>query len=143
MGTSKSNFNQHYLGVFEQKIDSKGRVSFPASFRNVVDFEPQQLLFHHPEENYLFGASASRMVETIRKNNKEALSLTASSGLCISLDKDGRVVIPADIRERCFEGQDHLVFAGVADFYEIWSPERWAAVKIERDKAVNDLRASL
>ena len=51
-----------------------------------------------------------------------------SEAFGVDLDRQGRIVIPQDMRETSgLEGQVAVV--GVGDFIELWLPEAWEAAK--------------
>ena len=64
----------------------------------------------------------------VPKNNKAGQKLvryfTTGASKC-ELDKQGRTLIPANLREKAGLEKD-IVFVGVMGKVEIWSKERWA-----------------
>jgi MraZ protein len=121
-----------FTGEFRHSIDAKGRVAVPARFRaelaigahvarwldNCLAIFPnqawQQLADRVGEQRYAdAGARAfSRFL--------------FSGAFDVELDGQGRVVLPAGLRD--FAGlKADAVVVGALDHIEIWEPGRWAA----------------
>ncbi|MBL4813057.1 MAG: cell division/cell wall cluster transcriptional repressor MraZ [Rhodobacteraceae bacterium] len=76
----------------------------------------------------------TKIRERIRKmpagRNKNAMSyfyFTQTSP--ISVDKDGRIVLPLRFREKLGLGEGELTFLGYGDYFELWKSETFAATK--------------
>ncbi len=117
------------MGTYDHSIDTKGRVIVPAKFREelgdsfVVTLGLDGCLFVYPEKEWNKFVS---QLETL-PGNKEARKLQryfmAGAAPC-DVDKQGRVLIPAKLRESVGLEKD-IVFVGVMSKIEIWSRERW------------------
>ena len=126
-----------FRGQFVHAIDSKGRVSVPARFREglLVDgrsrfiltpalFDPCLQLHPLPawerfEQRIAELPRMDRDVVRLRR-------LLVSAALECELDRGGRVLVPPHLRERAELGKD-VVWAGMGDSIELWSKERWDA----------------
>ena len=118
-----------FMGTYDHSIDTKGRVIVPAKFREalgdsfVVTLGLDGCLFVYPEEEW--GDFVKQLKEL--PGSKEARKLQryfmAGAAPC-DVDKQGRVLIPAQLREKAGLEKD-IDFVGVMSKIEIWSRERW------------------
>lgn len=123
-----------FAGTIEAKLDAKGRVFFPSEFRRqLTEGEAVLVLQRDLHQPCLVVYPASvwlKEVEQLRKNinrwqPREAMVFRQflASAQNISLDANGRMLIPRKLAECC--GLDHTVcFIGVYDRVEIWSAEK-------------------
>lgn len=144
---------EEFVSSFTNKIDAKGRVSVPASFRAVLAFENSDEIFCHPAlDGPALDAGGPRLVKHIRglleelapySDEKDQLA-TALFGESeyLKIDNDGRIVLPQRLRD--VAGLSNAVtFVGLGDKFQIWEPEKFEeARKLARSK-VRDLRALL
>jgi MraZ protein len=69
--------------------------------------------------------------------------LLFSAAAEFTLDRQGRIVLPQNLRDYAHITGDEVVVVGVNKYFEIWSPERWretvAALDNETDQLVSQL----
>lgn len=120
-----------FLGQYNHTMDTKGRCSLPARFREdltetfIMTKGLDSCLFIYDLEEW------GRMDQKIRSQ----LSLFSKAGrdfarqfyagaMEVSCDRQGRVLIPPHLR--AFAGlKKEIVVLGVSDRIEIWSKEEW------------------
>ncbi len=119
-----------FMGTYEHSLDAKGRVIFPAKYREdlgasfVVTLGLDGCLFAYPMEEW------EKFIDKLKElpGTKEARKLQryflAGAAPC-DVDKQGRVLIPAQLREKAGLEKD-VLFVGVLSKIEIWSKERWS-----------------
>ena len=122
-----------FLGTIENKVDSKGRVSVPADFRNVLKGDDFQgvILFHSFTDKCIEGFTMSRMeqmadatdnLDLFGEENQNLNSLIFSDARQLSFDITGRIVIPSDLLE--FAGiKDKALFVGMGKTFQIWNED--------------------
>ena len=137
-----------FLSTYSNKVDRKGRVSVPASFRSALSSEPFQgvVLFRSNNHECLEGFAYSAMEELCGRldhydifSSEQDDMATAIFGEAVQLplDGDGRVVLPASLLE--FAGLDEIAsFVGLGKKFQIWSPERLDQRREIARKAVQD-----
>ena len=120
------------LGTIENKIDTKGRVSVPADFRNALKNDAFQgvILFHSFTNNCIEGFSMERMnqiadatdnLDLFSEENQNLNSLIFSDARQLPFDITGRIVIPNDLLK--FAGiTDKALFVGRGKTFQIWEP---------------------
>jgi len=122
-----------FLSTYINKIDKKGRVSIPASFRNALKDEDFKgvIVFKSYKNKALEGWSSSR-IEKISESmdNYDVFSseqdylATAifSESQSINLDTDGRIILPADMMEY-LDNPESVAFVGLGKTFQIWNPK--------------------
>lgn len=126
-----------FVSHFTNRVDAKGRVSIPASFRAVLALEGAQNLHLHPslDQPALDAGGAAMLVEIDQFLSRyepyseawESFS-TALHGMSqsLKLDPEGRIQLPADLKE--LTGIDgEATFVGLGHKFQIWEPNRFAA----------------
>lgn len=119
------------LGTHSPKLDDKGRVILPAKFRDELQ---GGLVITRGQENCLYVFSSAEFALVHDKIRQAPVtSLEARNYLRVFLsgasdelpDKQGRVTIPATLREYAGLEKD-LVVIGVGSRAEIWNASAWS-----------------
>jgi MraZ protein len=134
-----------FLSTFVNRVDRKGRVSVPATFRAALAAQSFQgvVLFRSSGHPCLEGFGMDRMEEmSARLDAFDLFSAeqddlaTAIFGDSVQLpfDGEGRIVLPPALVE--FAGLDeHAAFVGLGAKFQIWSPATFERRKTEaRDR---------
>lgn len=115
-------------GEYSQKIDEKGRLNFPAKFREemgetfYVTRWLDECLIALPLSK--FEAVRAKLSESGMVKNRALKRMLYSGAELEKPDKQGRILLPAHLREHAGIENTAIVI-GVDDYAEIWSPERW------------------
>ncbi|MCV6599556.1 MAG: division/cell wall cluster transcriptional repressor MraZ [Alphaproteobacteria bacterium] len=136
-----------FLSTYINKIDKKGRVSVPASFRSALKDENFNgiILFKSHKKEALEGWSYSR-IEQISESldnydvfSEEQDYLTTaifSESQQLSFDKDGRITLPSTMIE--YLGiTDKIAFVGLGKTFQIWNPDN---LDKHKEKSRNQLK---
>lgn len=119
-----------FVGRYEHSLDSKGRVILPAKFR--ADFERGGYLTENregclalwtPGEFERQMQAMQELAGTGRAERNRA-RLWAASSHEVEIDRQGRMAIPAHLREFASLEGDVLVH-GAIDRIELWNPQGW------------------
>lgn len=142
-----------FVSSFTNKIDAKGRVSVPASFRAVLAKEQSDEIFCHPAlDSAALDAGGPRLVKHIRSlledlapysDEKDQLA-TALFGESeyLKIDSDGRIVLPQRLRDVAgFTSQ--VTFVGLGDKFQMWEPAQFEDARNAARSKVRDLRKLL
>jgi MraZ protein len=119
-----------FLGEYTHTIDDKGRLTIPAKFRGELSsglvvtrgFEQNLMVFpldgwQDLAERILSRPLTDKGVRTFRRR-------VFSGAVDLAPDRQGRIVIPAYLRE--FAGIDHeVVVAGMYNYVEVWHISNW------------------
>ncbi len=115
-------------GEYQHSIDAKGRLNFPARLREELG---ERFVITKGLDGCLFVYSMEEWQDILLK--LKALPLSSSRNLQrffssgaaeLEVDKQGRVLIPANLREYAGLDKD-VVVAGVINRAEIWNKESW------------------
>jgi MraZ protein len=121
-----------FKGQYEHSIDDKGRISFPAKLRKLVNPDAQDrfvvvrgiesCLYLYPENEWLNVEAALNQANNFTRAGRIAKRNFLRYAEDLSLDKQNRIAIPSD---HCtFAGiSSKAVFIGMGQYIEIWSPE--------------------
>ncbi|WP_350334963.1 division/cell wall cluster transcriptional repressor MraZ [Coralliovum pocilloporae] len=142
-----------FVSRVTNKLDSKGRVSIPAAFRAVLDYEEAKFLYCCPTlDMQAIDAGGSRFQGAIRdrlaqfetfSEDHEFLS-TALLGESenLKIDTDGRVTLSDALKEHAGI-TTHVTFVGQGYKFQIWAPERFETYRNEAKIRVRELRRRL
>ncbi len=148
---------RRFRGEGVHKVDAKGRVSIPASFRAVLrDGDPGWSEGKMPEFVIVYGDSrrdflecftvdaANEVDERISRmprgsRRRRALErLFNGQSLSASVDDTGRIVLP--IRQRQKIGiEDKAFFLAMGDTFQIWKPETYMASEAPIEELVDTM----
>ena len=134
-----------FLSTFENKVDRKGRVSVPSSFRNVLSQQKSTGIILYPSFKHpcLEGSGDERIQEIVSSidaidvfsDEAENLQTILADAKHVSVDSDGRVILPHEFVAHAGIS-DLASFVGLRKSFQIWSPKNFS---IHRQK--NRLRA--
>jgi len=138
-----------FLGEFQHTIDSKGRVSIPAKFRQflkegavVTRGIGDHCLFIYSKDE--FEKLAQKIASLpIGKADSRALARQVLAGAAnIEIDKLGRALIPDYLRQYA-KIKKTVVLAGLFNRIEIWDSEEWELYKRNTEKGSEEIAEKL
>ncbi len=132
-----------FLGEFEHTLDDRGRITLPAKFREelaqgvVITRGLDRCLFLFPMDQWVPLAERISTLPLGKSGARTLRRLLFSGASDLVLDRQGRILIPAYLREYAdINGQ--VVIAGLNNYIEIWSAAVWREVKARaEDDVVN------
>jgi MraZ protein len=129
-----------FLGEFQHTLDPKGRVILPSAFREqlkgglVMTVGLDNCLTIHPTDDWRRVLESLRNLRTTDRRERMFARVMTSSAHAEDIDKQGRVTIPARLREYASLTKDVTV-VGADMRIELWDTSRWEAY---RDGAMAD-----
>jgi MraZ protein len=131
-----------FLGRHSHNLDVKGRLALPARFRErlnegvVITRGFDTCLLVYPMEAWAPLAERVSALSVTDPDVRVLRRMLFSHATDAQLDRQGRVLIPADLRSFAKLEREATV-VGMHTFIEIWSPEEWATQDemVERDGA--------
>ena len=123
-----------FLGEFSHAIDDKGRLTLPAKFRAelgdgvVVTRGVDKCLFIFTLAEFQALASRIGNLPMTQSEAREFSRHFFSGASDVELDKQGRVLIPQNLREYAGLNGDAIV-VGVNQRIEVWSATAWNQVR--------------
>lgn len=134
-----------FLSTYVNKVDRKGRVSVPATFRAAL--AGQSFLGIVAYRSFklpcLEASGIDRMEEMTARLDQlgqfsesyDNLSALFADAQQLPFDGEGRIVLPATLAEHAGVA-DHAAFVGLGRTFQIWQPERFATHQSElRERA--------
>ncbi|MDD5711298.1 MAG: division/cell wall cluster transcriptional repressor MraZ [Smithellaceae bacterium] len=118
---------------FNHTIDDKGRIIFPAKFRDIFAKEHNNMMVMTTWGGYImvFPYDEWQIIEEkvsrqsiIDKNVRAFQRFFISPAVDCTLDSQGRVLIPPTLREYAGLDKD-IIIAGMLKTIEIWSKDRF------------------
>lgn len=145
---------ESFRGRFTNKIDAKGRVSVPAKFRAIVIAQGLNGIICSPSFKgpYLeaggpaYGQMLDQMINRLgmfTDPHDDLAAVLYGESHDISLDGDGRIVLPEEMRAHA-NITDEATFVGFGARFLIWEPKAYEsyranALENARSKSLGDL----
>ena len=137
------------LGAYDHTLDDKNRLTLPAKFRQSF---AEGVVITRGLDGCLYAFRRSdwdRLVESrlatmdpLSKEGRRIQRFFFSGASEADLDKQGRVMIPAQLLEHAKLGRE-VVVAGVHDHLEIWDRAAWRAELAEVEGSAEDVAERL
>ena len=142
-----------FLSTHENKLDKKGRVSVPASFRSYLGGMGYNGIICYPSfNNSSIEASPQSRIEKISESIdslnpfEEKRDIFATSVLADSVnlqfDSEGRISIPKKLLTHA-KIKETMLFVGQGKTFQIWEPRLFEKFKTQARRKANLNRASL
>ena len=122
-----------FVSRFINKIDKKGRVSLPSSFRNVLPRSDKNeiILYKSIKSLSIEGCGVNRLKEIAKRINNldffsedyDDFSTSIFSEIVhTNIDKEGRFLIPEELKNYA-NINNEAAFFGQGHFFQIWEPK--------------------
>lgn len=135
--------SRRFRGESQHKVDNKGRVSIPASFRRVLEAsDPNWKAGEAPELVIVYGdhrrsylecytmaaiEEVDAKIDAMPRGSRERKMLQAlfhGQSFPTTVDETGRLVLPAKLRGKIALDAE-AYFVGMGDTFQIWQPETY------------------
>tara|TARA_Y200000002_G_scaffold341565_1_gene312868 strand:+ start:260 stop:739 length:480 start_codon:yes stop_codon:yes gene_type:complete len=142
-----------FLSTYENKLDKKGRVSVPASFRAYLSNLGYNGVICYPSfNNQSIEAWSQDRIEKIshsidslnpfeEKRDFFATSILSES-TSLQFDSEGRILLTAKLLKHA-KIKNSILFVGQGKTFQIWEPAAFEKFKVNARKKANTNRASL
>ena len=142
-----------FLSTYENKLDKKGRVSVPASFRSYLSNLGYNGVICYPSfNNQCIEAWPQDRIEKISNANdslnpfEEKKDYFATSILSESInlqfDSEGRVLLTSKLLKHA-KIKNSMLFVGQGKTFQIWEPANFEKFRVTAKRKSNIHRASL
>jgi MraZ protein len=141
-----------FRGSFEHSVDSKGRVSVPAKFRDIIaeryegklvmTMDLDRCVTIYPLEEWERVEEKIRNVPQMQKEVKDYMRFIFSAATESDLDRQGRILIPPGLREHAGISKS-VVVVGIINKFEIWDKTTWNARRSQSSDKISETLASL
>ena len=142
-----------FLSSYENKLDKKGRVSVPASFRSYLSSLGYNGFVAYPSFNHeaLEACSEDRIkklsntIDSLNpfeeKRDYFATSILSES-MSLQFDSEGRVLITDKLLNHA-KIKNSILFVGLGKTFQIWEPKSFEKFKIVARKKAYQSRSNL
>ncbi|MDY0234591.1 MAG: division/cell wall cluster transcriptional repressor MraZ [Gudongella sp.] len=119
-----------FIGEYQHTTDEKGRLIIPSKFREPLGQEfvmtkgLDNCLFVYPKSEWEVIENKLKSLPLTNKDARAFVRFFFSGASECALDKQGRVLIPVNLREHSKIDKDTVII-GVATRLEIWSKTEW------------------
>ena len=119
-----------FMGEYAHSIDTKGRLIIPSRFRYelgetfVLTRGLDGCLSIYPQSEWDTLEAKLRALPFTNSNARKITRFLISGATPCELDRQGRILVPAALREYAGLDKD-VVVTGNLDKIEIWDKERW------------------
>ena len=144
-----------FVSTFTNKIDAKGRVSVPASFRAVLERDGYTQgstggIYCYPSLDApaldAGGQSLARKIDGLLdglpdySDERDELSVALYGDVqVLAIDQDGRIVLPEGLRAHAALST-HVTFVGLGAKFQMWEPARFEERRARAREKVQDHR---
>ena len=132
-----------FLGTHTPRFDDKGRLFLPAKFRErlasglVVTRGQERCLYVFPMDEFVRVAETMRSAPVTSKLVRDYLRVFLSGASDEVPDKQGRVTVPANLREYAGITRDCTVI-GAGSRVELWDTTAWNTYLASTEQAFAD-----
>ncbi len=115
-------------GTYNQSMDAKGRMAFPAKLREIIGERfvvtkgLDGCLFVYSLEEFEARAEKIKALPMAKARNLQRTFM--ANAVEVEADKQGRILIPQNLRAIA-DLEKEIVVAGVSDRCEIWDKQKW------------------
>jgi MraZ protein len=134
------------LGEYQHSLDEKGRLIIPAKFREdlgenfVITRGLDNCLFAYPLSQWKTIEEKVKELPTSQAETRAFVRMFFSGAVEAELDKQGRIVIPQQLREHARIDRDVFVI-GVSTKVEIWAKEVWSNYSDRAEQSYEEIAA--
>lgn len=150
MGYSGVRWDTVFRGVNQLSLDAKGRLSVPSQYREglnaqvviTIDTEEQCLMIY-PLVRWLEIEKQIEALPSFDKAARRVKRLLLGHATDVNIDSNGRLLVPAPLREYAQLDQKKVVLIGQGQKLELWNEERWSVCRetwLKEEREVQALR---
>lgn len=120
-----------FLGEFDHSLDDRGRVTLPRKIRQ--ELTRDEVILSRGFDQCIFGFDREQWERESQKHletnltdpkGREVRRYLFSSAEKVEIDKLGRLLLPAQLKEYANIGKD-IVVVGAGDHFELWNIDAW------------------
>lgn len=133
-----------FIGEYSHNLDEKGRLAVPKKFRSalskgaVVTRGLDNCLFLYTRDEWKKLADKLANLPFAQANTRAFARLMLAGAMDVSVDKQGRIVLPEYLRR--FAGLNkEVVVAGLYNRLEIWDQQTWSRYTEKNEKTSSDI----
>lgn len=133
-----------FIGEYQHSLDSKGRIIIPSKLREklgetfIITKGLDNCLFVYPQDEWTVLENKLKTLPLTRKDARAFVRFFFSGATECELDKQGRILIPSNLREHSKLDKDAVII-GVSNRVEIWSKTEWEEYNEDDDLSYENI----
>lgn len=137
-----------FIGEYRHSLDNKGRIIVPARFRDelngsfIITRGLDTCLFGFTMEEWSNQGSKISPLPLTQGDARAFSRLFFSGAAECEMDKQGRVLVPSNLREYAKIDRE-VVVIGVSSRFEIWSQEVWDEYSSRTEESYESIAETL
>ncbi|MFO7951209.1 MAG: division/cell wall cluster transcriptional repressor MraZ [Bacillota bacterium] len=137
-----------FTGEYHHTLDGKGRVIIPSRLREglgdrfVITRGLDHCLFVYPNSEWVRLEQKMKELSFTKRDSRAFVRLFFSGAMEVEADRQGRVLIPPNLREYAGIEKD-IMFIGVSNRVEIWNETAWKEYFDHADENYEELAEKL
>lgn len=137
-----------FMGEYQHTADEKGRIIVPVKFREelgdkfIVTKGLDNCLFVYPMQEWSILENKLKQLPFTRADARAFVRFFFSGATEVTIDRQGRVLIPNNLREYARIDKD-VVVLGVSSRVEIWGKENWQVYSREAETAYESIAENI
>lgn len=137
-----------FIGEYQHSLDEKGRLAVPVKFRKdlakgaVVTKGLDNCLYVYTNKEWEQLAKKLAALPISKANTRAFSRLMLAGAMDVSLDKQGRVILPEYLREYA-QLSKRVIVTGLYNHLEIWDEEQWKKYKLSTEKDSSTIAEAL
>lgn len=140
-----------FRGRHNHQVDTKGRISVPSRFRDVLASEGDerliitnfdQCLWAYPVKEWLSLEEKVSARPQFAEEIKALQRVFMSAAVECPIDKQGRILVPPSLREYAAISRD-VAIVGMGRRFELWARERWLVVFASAQQKLDEMGQKL
>tara|TARA_B100000609_G_scaffold143896_1_gene115730 strand:+ start:180 stop:635 length:456 start_codon:yes stop_codon:yes gene_type:complete len=142
-----------FLSTYENKLDKKGRVSVPASYRTylsnlgyngIVCFSSfnNQCIEAWPQDSIEKISNAIDSLNPFEEKKDYFATSILSESINLQFDSEGRIILTTKLLKHS-KIKNNVLFVGQGKTFQIWEPTSFEKFRVNARKKSNIYRASL
>ncbi len=142
-----------FLSTYENKLDKKGRVSVPASYRSylsnlgyngIICFSSfnNQCIEAWPQDSIEKISNAIDSLNPFEEKKDYFATSILSESINLQFDSEGRIILTTKLLKHS-KIKNNVLFVGQGKTFQIWEPTSFEKFRVNARKKSNIYRASL
>jgi len=142
-----------FLSCYENRLDTKGRISVPAAFRSSLNNEnfAGVVLYRSFTHNCIEGLAMSRMEKIANATDQMGMfdgelddlsAMIFADARPLLFDVTGRIVIPSDLLKHA-NIRETALFVGRGNSFQIWNPDDFKSTQKNSLTKLQKIRPNL
>jgi MraZ protein len=148
-----SAFSNRFVSTFTMRLDAKGRISIPASFRAVLARDGYEGLYCHPAlDRPALDAGGNALLSEIEtlidryppysEEREQFAAALYGRSETLRPDSEGRIILSENLKTHA-RISDAASFVGLGHNFQVWEPERLKSHLAEANEKIRALKKSL